>query len=506
MLVVEDESLIAEEIQDRLERLGHRATALVGSGEEAVQTAQRLRPDLVLMDIRLKGRLDGIEAAARIRERLDIPVIYLTAHSDDATLQRAKRTDPFGYLLKPFEERDRRVTIEMALHKHNRERRLKESEEKLATTLASIGDAVIATDAETRITFMNPAAEILTRWKYEEAHGMPLKQVFHIVHETTRTEAENPAQTALRQRKIVALADSTVLIARDGAEFPIEDSAAPITDSRSNVQGAVVVFRDISERKRAEKALREAEERFRQAQKMESIGRLAGGVAHDINNMMTVVNCGSEMVLGELGPNHPLRGTVEAIHQAGERATSITRQLLAFSRKQLLVPMVLDLNQVVQHAVQPLRRLIGANIEIITLLQPALRPVKADPMQLEHILRHLAVNARDAMPNGGRLTLETHNVDLDEAFVQANPEVRPGPHVMLVVRDTGCGMDEATRGHLFEPFFTTKDVGKGTGLGLAVVYGIIKQSGGFIAAESQPGRGTTFRIYLPDAEMAATEA
>ncbi|MCK6474102.1 MAG: ATP-binding protein [Planctomycetes bacterium] len=240
------------------------------------------------------------------------------------------------------------------------------------------------------------------------------------------------------------------------------------------------------------------------AQKMEAIGQLAGGIAHDFNNLLTVI-CGySRLALDNARGDENLRRQIEEIGKAGERATSLTRQLLAFSRKQVLQPKVLNLNEVVAQADSMLRRLIGEDIDIVTKLEPNLDPVRFDPGQIDQILMNLAVNARDAMPQGGKLTIETDNIELDEEYARTHADARKGPHVMIAVTDTGTGMDAQTLNRIFEPFFTTKGVGKGTGLGLSTVYGIVKQSGGNIWVYSEPGRGTTFKIYLPCAEEAAS--
>ncbi len=247
---------------------------------------------------------------------------------------------------------------------------------------------------------------------------------------------------------------------------------------------------------------RALEEQLRQAQKMEAIGRLAGGVAHDFNNLLTVINGYSTLLSGRLARTDPLHEPIEEIRKAGERAAGLVRQLLAFSRKQILQPIILDLNAVMADMERMLARLIGTNIELVTRPDPALGPVKADIGQIEQVILNLAVNARDAMPQGGRLTLETRNVELRVGDPAASSEVPPGPYALLAVTDTGCGMDADVRAHLFEPFFTTKELGQGTGLGLASVYGIVKQSGGHIEVDSVPGGGTTFRIYLPRSRVA----
>jgi signal transduction histidine kinase len=253
-------------------------------------------------------------------------------------------------------------------------------------------------------------------------------------------------------------------------------------------------------RKHAEEALRRSEEQLRQSQKLEAIGRLAGGIAHDFNNYLGVIIGYSELLTERLGPAHALRKNAGMVKDAALRAAALTRQLLAFSRKQVLEPRVLDLNAVVIEVSKMLRPLIGEGIELVVAPDPALGNVKADPAQIDQIIMNLAVNARDAMPEGGKLTIETANVELDEAYASQHAKALPGPYVMLAVTDTGIGMDKETQARIFEPFFTTKEKDKGTGLGLATVYGIVKQSGGYIWVYSEVGRGTTFKIYLPRLE------
>ena len=268
-------------------------------------------------------------------------------------------------------------------------------------------------------------------------------------------------------------------------------TAIPVSDPETGqMTGALVTFLDITERKHLE-------EQLRQCQKMEAVGRLAGGIAHDFNNLLTAIIGYSQLLLGRLEVGNPMQEELEEIRKAGERAASLTRQLLAFSRKELLQPQVLDLNALVANLDKMLRRLIGEDIELVTIFGPRLGRVEADPAQLEQVVLNLVVNARDAMPQGGKIVIETKNLELDEAYAHQHVGVSPGRYVMLAVSDQGCGMDAETLKHIFEPFYTTKHHAEGTGLGLSTVYGVVKQSGGNIWAYSEVGRGTTFKIYLP---------
>jgi PAS domain S-box-containing protein len=497
ILIVEDERVVARDIQYRLTRLGYQVAGVTCFGEEAVKLAGETSPDLVLMDIRLEGEMDGVVAAQEIRNRYLLPVVYLTAYADEDTLQRARVTEPFGYILKPFDERELHTVIEMALYKHQAERRLRESEHRYAVTLSSIGDGVIATDSNGRVTFLNPTAQKLTGWSTDEAAGRPLPEVFRIINEDTRNTVEDPVVKVLREGIVVGLANHTLLIHRDGHELPIDDCGAPIRDDRGGVTGAVLVFHDMSDRRRLE-------EQIRQSQKMEAVGRLAGGVAHDFNNLLTAIICFSELLLLKRPPEERARELIGEIHKAGERGARLINQLLAFSRKQVLTLTVLNLNSVIAGMQKMLATLIGEDIELQVQGDRDLGLVKADLSQIEQVIINLAVNAKDAMAGGGVLTLESANQEVDEAFAAANPDMRPGSYVRLRVSDTGRGIDPSVFPYLFEPFFTTKEIGKGTGLGLATVYGIVKQSGGHIVVSSSPGNGTTFHVYLPQLPAGAT--
>jgi two-component system cell cycle sensor histidine kinase/response regulator CckA len=494
ILVVEDDNIIVMELQDRLQRLGYTVCAATASGEEAIETAAEMRPDLVLMDIRLKGPMDGIEAASAIRARFDIPAVYVTAYADRDTLQRAKITEPYGYIIKPFGERELHIAIEMALYKHAMERKLRESEQWLAATLRSIGDAVIATDETGLIALMNPVAEALTGWQRRDALGKKITDICKILRGESHVIAENPVGKALQEGLGVDLAEH-LLVTRDGKEIPIDGSTALIWDHRGNVVGVVLVLRDVSARKREEQEREKLQAQLFQAQKMEALGVLAGGIAHDFNNLMMTIIGYSSLMLSHLDDQDPLRNRIDLIKEAGERAASLTQQILSLSSKEVPQPEVLDLNMVIVDMEDMLHRLIGEDIELINFFEPGFRFVEADPVRIEQVIMNLVLNAREAMPEGGKLTLQTETVTLDEDQCQHRPDAYPGTFVRISVIDTGVGVDEETLPHIFEPFFSTKQ--KGTGLGLFIAHSIVRQHDGWMDAHSEPGQGSTFQVYLP---------
>ena len=491
------------------------------------------------------------------------------------------------------------------------------------TTLESIGDGVVSVDAGGRVQFMNPAAEKLTGWSRSLAEGVSLRGVLSIVDEVSGKVLDNPASLAIAQGTLVTLPEKALLLTRDGRRVPINDSAAPLRTRQGEPAGAVLVFRDVSPQREAQRQLEESERRYRllfdsnpqpmwvyevgtlrflevnhsavehygysreeflnmtlreirppediptllrdtaipstnrhsdgpwrhrkkdgstiyveitahplifqgrdarfvmahditmraqleeqlrQSQKLEAIGRLAGGVAHDFNNMLTVISGYAEFLGISLGGDPGASDAIAEIAGAARRAASLTQQLLAFSRRQVLQPRVLNLNSSVANIKQMLGRLLGEDIEVRTIMAEDLWNVSADPGQVDQILMNLAVNARDAMETGGILTIETTNATLDDEYVASHVGVTAGDYVRLSVSDTGQGMNAATKARLFEPFFTTKEVGRGTGLGLSTIYGIVKQSHGNIWVYSEPGKGTTFAVYLPRSQSAIIPA
>ena len=334
-------------------------------------------------------------------------------------------------------------------------------------------------------TFVNPLVTPITGYTPEEFYADP-DLGFKLIHPDDRALLDAVIRGDSPPSGVATLR----LLHKNGSIVWIEQRHALVHDRDGQTIAVECIARDRTERK-------QLEEQLRQAQKMEAVGRLAGGIAHDFNNLLTIINGYSSLAMESLNEDDPLHNEVCEINKAGERAAALTRQLLAFSRRQLFTLQVLDLNAVVADIHRMLRRVLGEDIELATALAPALDSVKADRGQIEQVIMNLAVNARDAMPQGGRLLLETDNVELGEEYASTHQEVVPGNYVMLAVSDTGTGMDAQTQARMFEPFFTTKPLGQGTGLGLATVYGIVKQSDGIIWVYSEPGHGTTFKIYLP---------
>jgi PAS domain S-box-containing protein len=375
------------------------------------------------------------------------------------------------------------------------EQALRDSEAKFRTIGISAPDALILINSEGLVEYWNPAAERMFGYTALEMQGTDVHA--RVMPETFRPRYEAAFRKFSETGTGEAIGLTVELTAKrkNGSEFPIEISVSPIF-----VQGkywSSAIIRDITDRKRAEADRKNLQEQLAQASKMEAVGRLAGGIAHDFNNLLTTILGYSEMILTMIPEGDPLRAEIQEISRAGKRAAGLTQQLLAFSRKQVIMPRTMDLNEAVKEARKMLDRLIGEHIRLVLKLAPDLGRIKADPHQIDQVLLNLAVNSRDAMPNGGTLTIATANITIGKGPESYPAEIASGNYVVLSVADTGIGMNEETRNRIFEPFFSTKEIGKGTGLGLAMVYGIAKQNGGTVAVESAPGKGTTFRIFLP---------
>ena len=384
-------------------------------------------------------------------------------------------------------------TIYQQLQIHRIRRELGQGKELFRLIGENAVDMIAVVDSKGKRLYNSPAYQRVLGYSAEELKATSSLDQIHPDDLETVREAAKRVQNGGAARSI-----EYRMRHKDGTWRFLESTASPVRNDKGEIEKLVIVNRDITERK-------QLEEKFRQAQKMEAVGRLTGGIAHDFNNLLGVMIGYAESMQRRLEKTHALRESVDEIIKAGKRAGSLTQQLLAFSRQQVLYPQVLDLNGIVSDMEKLLGRVIGADIELTTNLDKGLGRVKADQSQLEQIIMNLAVNARDAMPKGGKLILRTENILMDEIFVRQHPyPVQPGPYVLLTVSDTGTGMDAETKARAFQPFFTTKEKGKGTGLGLSTVYGVVKQSFGYIDINSNPGEGTTFKIYLPQTDEAVT--
>jgi len=369
-----------------------------------------------------------------------------------------------------------------------------DSAQRLRALLEAAPDACIVCRQDRTILMANDQAARLFGYESSLLRNQSIEKLVPNWLRGTDASGPNPSPTSTPSGSWrLGLDGNLVGRRRDGSEIPIEISVSPL--EHAGQRYVVSFIRNISERKKLE-------DRVRHSQKLEAVGRLAGGVAHDFNNILTAIIGYSDLLMGSVPQGDPVRDGLLEIKKAGDRAAALTQQLLAFSRKQMLQPTVIDLNALIQETQKMLRRLIPEDIEMQLQLDPQTRPVRADAAQTQQVLLNLVLNARDAMPQGGKLTIQTANTDLSSSYARKHTEVRAGPYAVLSVSDTGCGMDEATQARVFEPFFTTKVQGKGTGLGLATVYGIVKQSGGHIEISSAPGQGSVFRVYLPIAEEA----
>jgi two-component system cell cycle sensor histidine kinase/response regulator CckA len=497
-LVIENDPADVELCAHELSRAGFDPHCDVVQTLEEFSGRVRATPyDVILADYNLPG-WNGMAALDRLRsEGLDIPFILVTGTLGEEAAVACIKRGAADYVLK-----DRLARLPVAVRGALAEKSLREEQARAAAALRASEEryrmlyernlaGVYSTTLDGHIIDLNDAcARMFGYASRQEAMAHTLWDIT-----PNRAEMEMLITLAKRQKSFTSLEVRLKRI--DGRTVWVLGSASLIEADGGKPAMIEGTLLDITERKNLE-------EQLRQAQRIEAVGRLAGGVAHDFNNLLTAILGYSDIVLEQLPSGDRLRHYVGEIKKAGERAASLTRQLLAFSRQQVLAPLVLDLNAVVADMEKMLRRLIGEDIELVTVLGHDLARVKADPSQLEQVIMNLAVNARDAMPEGGRLSLATANFLVDEAYAQRHVGLKPGPYVTLTVTDTGCGMDAETLSRIFEPFFTTKEKGKGTGLGLSTVYGVVKQSGGYIEVESEPGRGTAFRVYLPQVEESLT--
>lgn len=503
ILVVEDEAIVAFDIQTQLAQLGYEVLATLSTGEEAIAHVQEAAPDLILLDIMLAGELNGIETAAQIRGRFDIPVIFLTAYADERTLQAAKLTEPYGYLLKPFDERELHSVIAMGLHRHQLERELKASRQWFATMLKCIGDAVIATDRHGRVAFMNAMAETLTGWNETEASGRELTEIFHIVNESTRAPVENPGLRALREGKITGLANHTVLIARNGQEFPIDDSAAPIRNERGEVIGMVLVFRDVTARKHAEDRIRRYNEdleelvrqraqrlqeledsRFEQ-EKLAATGLMAARIAHEINQPLAGIKKSFLAIKGYVPADHPDSEFAAMILKEIDRVNAIVQQMFHLRPPEASLTKASPASEAIRQVVALTKSSAEARqIKMVVDCRQAVAAQINAEETLRQVLFNLIRNAIEASPQDSEIQVQG---------------VATAGRLTVAVADQGSGIAEEIKTQIFEPFFTTKNdqATGGLGLGLSISKSLAEASGGSIYFQSRQDRGTTFYLSLP---------
>uniref|UniRef100_UPI0026F022BB ATP-binding response regulator n=1 Tax=Gracilinema caldarium TaxID=215591 RepID=UPI0026F022BB len=485
IIICEDENIVALDIKRHLERFGYEILGMYDKAEEAITACPAINPDLVLMDIQLSGSMDGLDASKLIYKKYNIPVVMLTAYADDITLSRVKDGLPFGYILKPFEERELKTAIEIALFRHEMDERLKKSEARYRTLFEQAPTANFTADEDGTITdcnstfikllnFANKESVIgksIFTWFVNADTGNRLWQSF--LNHTNAVSQDWELHKADRQ-KIYTLATLSVLSESGGQ--PRE------------VQGYLL---DNTER-------RDLENQLRQAQKMEAVGRLAGGIAHDFNNIITAIMGYANLLQEDIQDNPDLKEEIDGILSATQRAVNLTRQLLSFSRKQSVEAKVVNVHEILKDLEKMIQRLVNENIKVTLALNAANPFISIDPGQFEQTIINLVVNARDAIRGHGSIIIQTINIVCDNSCHHHG--LKKGKWLQIMVRDTGCGISAEDLQHIFEPFFTTKEKDKGTGLGLSTVYAIINRSGGQIAVESTPGEGTSFFIYLPEVE------
>ncbi len=524
VLIIDDTPSSLRLVSDCLEREGCEIMA-AQDGISGLSISRREQPDLVLLDV-MMPEMDGFETCRQLKahERTQkIPVIFMTALSDTEDKIKGFEAGGVDYITKPIqlEELLVRVRTQIALHemqhqleKQNRELQLahaemesrvvqrtaelnetnlklkaeieerKLAEEKYILVMESSPVPIIVFDMQGRTIYINSVFTKVFGWTLDEMKNDPVSFVPEFKHSETLAFMEK-----IKQGEAIG-GFETQGLDKKGQVLDIIMSGNVWRDRSGEPAGSVIILLDVTEQKKIMA-------QYQQAQKMEAIGQLTGGVAHDFNNILTVILGVTDFINFEFNLENRLKFRLDQIQSAAERAADLVRQLLAFSRQQVLQPQVIGLNDVIVNFEKMLKRVIGEDIILETVFDKELDPVKADPGQVEQVLMNLVVNARDAMPKGGRLMIETANVYLDEKYAGQHLGVTPGPYVMLTVSDTGMGMDSETRNHIFEPFFTTKPKGEGTGLGLSTVHGIVNQSGGHIWVYSEPGYGTSVKIYLP---------
>jgi PAS domain S-box-containing protein len=500
ILVVEDEAIVAKDLQNRLKKFGYSVSAIASSGQEAINNALEIKPDLILMDVKLKGLMDGIGAAEEIHKFLDVPIIYLTAYADEKTLERAKITDPFGYLLKPFKERELQTNIEIALTKHRLEKQLKTNQKWLSTLLNSISDGVIASDINQLVTFMNPVAEKLTGWRQEEAFGKHISEIFRIVDAKTRQPLEKPIKKIIQPDDITSLSPTTILIAKDGTETPIDNSDSPIKDDQDKIIGTVLVFRDVTERQQAIEARQKQIKQEQLVAQLEQLNQLKNDfldlVSHELRSPL--YNIKGIIQTLEISTSPQQQHLLSLLETECDREMELINDLLDLQRLEnssymLLAPDVLLLQQWLPWLIEPFLIRTQEHKQTLRLNLSASQPsLFSDRNSLERILLELLNNACKYTPGGGEIILD---ISYSDAEV---------PHKTIITVSNSAQIPAAELPKIFQKFYRIPNTDiwnqGGTGLGLAIVHKLIEQLQGSIHVESNQG-WTKFILILSDLEL-----
>lgn len=502
ILIVEDDRIVARDIQHQLARMGHVVIGMSASGEDAIRLAGSHQPDLVLMDIRLEGEMDGIEAARRIRDAHRIPIVFLTAYANDEVVQRASLTEPFGYLLKPFEEPQMRTVIQMALYKHASDARLRMSERRYAATLASIRDGVILCDGEGRVDFMNRVAETMTGWSAADAAGQPLASVFVAVDEETQEPLEDFSTLVLRSPDFAPPERLSRLLPRGGAAdgcavgagipapgIVIEERCSAIIDDRGEVVGSILVFSDLTQRRQIAEALRKAQADLAHIGRLTMMGELAAAVAHEVNQPLMAIVTNAGTCLQHLSQPQPdlarTRTVVERIVRDAQRAGDVVRSIHALARRTPADPGWVDLSALVADTLALVRaELRRAGVQVETDLPHGPPWVHGDRVQLQQLVLNLVMNAIEAMSAQG----------VTERRLRIAMECGDG-WIRVRVEDSGVGIADADVDAIFRALYTTKP--DGLGMGLSISRSIVELHGGWLTATPGPSGGSVFEFSLP---------
>lgn len=506
ILIVEDEAIVALHLSELLTARGYEVVGVAASAEAALEKYAQTQPNAVLMDITIKGKMDGVEVAEKMLSEKSAPVVFLTAHADEETLRRVQAVSPYGFILKPFKEAELCASLEIAIARFQSEVQVHRKRDLLENTLLSIPEALVAVDTHAAVQIMNDEAERLTGWKRNEAFYRPIDEVMKLVAEDTRQHIEPPLRTVLRENRTVQLPPRTRLVSRNGAETPIVDSAAPIHGRDGEVVGAVMIFYDLSLQSKRQIETERVLQKLIQEQREDALRRIASGMAHNYNNILAAIlgNISLLQMEAEKDPSSPVQARLRRIEESATRAALLTSQLVGYSGMGRLYTEPLSLNQLVNDTVQELNETFKKHsIELEVKLKADLPSIRGDQMQLKQVILSLLSNAVDAIEEKkkthafqGKVQLATFSSRLSEK--EAHGFVLPESHtfVCLSICDNGVGILPEHQTKIFEPFFSTKEEMR-AGLGLSMAQGVIRSHRGVIVCHSVPKEGTTFSVWLP---------